>query len=475
MITTFFTKISLGIASIGMFVGGLLGITPEQATLAPIELGADTVLPIAGATYYLSGTGISSSATSFTLTSFTIPQNGKKIQDSEMSDTFYLTFEPGSRTRQEIASCTTVTQNGDGTATISGCTRGLSPVSPYTASTSLQFAHSGGSSVVFSNPPQLYNQVAFKDNDETITGQWTFEVFPVTASTSIASATTSGIAELATGAEAASSTIEGDIAGSKLALHTGISTSSAPSSGNVVVVTQDDGNIDPGFISVLATTTLQGMTYGGFYATATASTTFTGETAPQASFITASGTASTTSTTATSTRGFSGFAVTSATEGGTVKIQTGGIVSGFSGLEKGRKYYTSTSGNISASFSDASVPVGTAVSSSEILIDRSQKRAYLYTSPTLTDSGNAGATVLTATINPGFIPRMMTAFVPGDPASASNPAGYQTWVMGTILVGGNGQYSLSSVTTPDVNGFTITVVQNTTSPVNSNIYIVIEE
>lgn len=137
-------------------------------------VGGDAVTPIAGQTYTLAGSGISSTATEFDLVSFTIPQSGVKIQDSQMSETFYVTFEPGSRSRQEIASCTTVVQNDDGSATISGCTRGLSPLTPYTASTSLQFAHNGGTAVIFSNPPQLYNQAAFKDNDETITGNWLF-------------------------------------------------------------------------------------------------------------------------------------------------------------------------------------------------------------------------------------------------------------------------------------------------------------
>jgi hypothetical protein len=172
-----FEKIGSIVVSVGLAVGGFFGYAPEQQIVeAPMEesLGADTVLPIAGMTFYLSGTGISSSATSFTLTSLTIPQNGKKITDAELSDTFYITLEPGSRTRQEIVSCTTVVQNADGTATISGCTRGLAPITPYTASSTLQFAHAGGSIAIFSNPPQLYNQVAVKDNDETITGSWLF-------------------------------------------------------------------------------------------------------------------------------------------------------------------------------------------------------------------------------------------------------------------------------------------------------------
>lgn len=257
-------SVASGIVSVAIAIAGFFGYTPEHVYAPDVQeeaLGADTQSYFGGQTYALAGTGISSSASTFTLTSFTITQNGKKIQDSEMADTFFGTFEPGSRSRQEFFSCTTVVQNADGTASISGCSRGLSPVTPYTASTSLQFAHGGGTSVIFSNTPQFYDQFTAKGNDETITGQWTFTTFPITASTSIASATTSGIVELATGAEAASSTLSGDITTSKLALHTAISTSSAPSSGNVVVVTGDDGNIDPGFVPTGAGSTSTIRTY----------------------------------------------------------------------------------------------------------------------------------------------------------------------------------------------------------------------
>src|SRR3990167_4396294 len=137
-------------------------------------LGAVTQ-PIAGTAYTLSGSGVSGSATSITLTSLTLPQTGYEIADSDLPTTFYITLEPGSRTRQEIVSCTTSTQSGsDATATLSGCTRGLLPISPYTASSSYQFAHGGGTAVVFSNPPQLYEEFAAVANNETITGIWTF-------------------------------------------------------------------------------------------------------------------------------------------------------------------------------------------------------------------------------------------------------------------------------------------------------------
>ncbi len=154
---------------LAVFGFGYVGLQTYQGD---VSVGGDLVTPIAGQTYTLAGSGMSSSDTSFTLSSFTITQNGYPIQDSDMSEVFYITLEPGSRARQEIISCTTVGANTGGPVLISGCVRGLSPITPYTASTSLAFAHSGGSTVIFSDPPQLFNQAAFKDNDETITGNW---------------------------------------------------------------------------------------------------------------------------------------------------------------------------------------------------------------------------------------------------------------------------------------------------------------
>jgi len=138
------------------------------------NLGADTNLFVGGQVYTLAGSGVSGSATSITLTSLTIPQTGQELQDSDFASTFYATIEPGNSTRQEFVSCTTVTQGSGSTATLSGCSRGLAPIAPYTASTTLQFAHAGGTKLIFSNSPNFYDQATFKGNDETITGAWTF-------------------------------------------------------------------------------------------------------------------------------------------------------------------------------------------------------------------------------------------------------------------------------------------------------------
>jgi len=234
-----------------------------------------TTLPIAGSTYTLSGGGVTSSATTITLSSLTLPQNGYKITDSDLADTFFLTLEPGNRSRQEIISCTTVVQNSNNTATISGCVRGLSPISPYTASSSLQFGHAGGAQVVFSDPPQLFNKYAAKDNSETITGTWTFNSFPITPSNGTSSETIAGVVELATGAEAAAGTLTG-ATGARLALSTAIATSTwnSATAGNVIPVTDSvTKKINANFI---ATSTLgANFTLSGTSTMATSTTYFT--------------------------------------------------------------------------------------------------------------------------------------------------------------------------------------------------------
>ena len=129
--------------------------------------------PIAGTTYTLAGPGLNSTVTSRNLNSFTIPQTGYRIQTSDLGSIVYFTIEPGNSQRQEIVSCTGVTQaGGSSLATLTGCLRGLAPIYPYTASTTYAFTHSAGVAVVISNPPQLFNLYAAKDNNETITGDW---------------------------------------------------------------------------------------------------------------------------------------------------------------------------------------------------------------------------------------------------------------------------------------------------------------
>lgn len=216
-----------------------LGIVVPTAPKAD----ATDIIYFGGLPYTLAGAGITPSATSFTLSSFTIPQNGYPVQDSDLASTFYVTFEAGSKTRQEFASCTSVGANTGGIVTISGCTRGLLPFYPYTASTTLKFSHAGGTSVTFSDPPQLFNDIIQYANNLSFAG------------VPDASTITKGISELATQAESAASTATGSQGPLVIPNSTATSTFNAKTSANRVVVTgAAPGRIDPFFIYNATTT-----------------------------------------------------------------------------------------------------------------------------------------------------------------------------------------------------------------------------
>lgn len=223
------------------------------------ELGR-TVNAIGGNVYYLSGGGVSASASTLTLTSFKIPVSNQNYAMADFGDGVnakgYLTLEPGSQTRQEFVSFTGLTQNADGSATLSGVTRGLLPIPPYTASTTYAKAHSGGTTVVISNPPQLYEAIySYVDN--------------ATSSGAVDSSTIAkGIVEVASAVEAASTTQIGfGNTTAPLVLTTLLSTSTSPGSGNWIPVTTS-GKINGNFccsgaVSISGTTTFATTTFTG--------------------------------------------------------------------------------------------------------------------------------------------------------------------------------------------------------------------
>lgn len=92
------------------------------------------------------------------------------------SDIGYGTLNPQSATRKEFISFTGITQNADGTAQLTGVTRGLSFLSPYTASTTLRQSHAGQTIFILSDSPQLFDEYTKRRTNEWITGQWGFGV-----------------------------------------------------------------------------------------------------------------------------------------------------------------------------------------------------------------------------------------------------------------------------------------------------------
>ena len=252
-------------------------------------VGSDAYLTVGTLPYKVAGSGITATATSIPLTSFTIQQTGQKLTMANFGGSvLYGTIESGSTARQEFVSCTGVTQNSNGSATLTGCSRGLAPITPYTASTTLAFPHSASASFVLSNPPQLYNKATFKDNDESVVGLWDFssttppryDLVPANHNSGAIVATTSefasvkfvqqvaasgcldaaegnqGCVELATQIEMASSTENGSDA--KLVLQSKYATSSPYTTGLWTVITRNSGKIAQAFLDLTEAFTWSG-------------------------------------------------------------------------------------------------------------------------------------------------------------------------------------------------------------------------
>jgi hypothetical protein len=84
-----------------------------------------------------------------------------------------MTLEPSNSTQEEQISFTGITQNANGTATLTGVKTVLF-ISPYTETSGTAKAHPGGSKAVVSNTSGFYNTFANQLNAETVTGIWTF-------------------------------------------------------------------------------------------------------------------------------------------------------------------------------------------------------------------------------------------------------------------------------------------------------------
>lgn len=166
--------------------------TPSDAHIATQEYVdqavKDATRPVAGSfsptggTQYRLFSSIGTANTSLTLSSFREPVSNLKYTMAYLgSDIEYGTLSPQS-TNSEFVSFTGITQNADGTATLTGITRGLSRTpgsGGCVASSTLAQPHSGQSIFILSNPPCFYNEYTVARNAQTISGPWTFTRAPV--------------------------------------------------------------------------------------------------------------------------------------------------------------------------------------------------------------------------------------------------------------------------------------------------------
>ncbi len=140
--------------------------------------------------------GINETTTSATLTNF-LDLAGNPVVQADIGTTGYATIEPN--TEREEAVAFTITSNTAGEAVIV-LTRALLGKFPY-GTGGVGRKHQANSKFILSNNPDLLNKFPARDNDEVITGNWTFNTAPVALSPTRASQTILGNVKLSGSAD----------------------------------------------------------------------------------------------------------------------------------------------------------------------------------------------------------------------------------------------------------------------------------
>lgn len=134
--------------------------------------------PAQGTTYNL-GASIGSTDTSILLSSFSEPVSGTLYTMAYFNSAIMFGTIAPTTSSAELISFTGITQNANGTATLTGVSRGLQKAYPYTASATFQLPHAGQSIFILSDAPQVFNEYANLVNDQTFTGLITFTQPPI--------------------------------------------------------------------------------------------------------------------------------------------------------------------------------------------------------------------------------------------------------------------------------------------------------
>lgn len=397
------------------------------------------------------------------------------------------------------------------TATTTGLTitaRGLIRTSPYTTeATARKHNHESGSIVLlYTNSPAFYDDFANKDNDETITGLWTFPTgsnYPVvgasysapTSDTHVAtkkyaddlaiagapdgSTTVKGIFEEATVAEQGSATATGATGARLIPANANlVKTSSGASDENKIAVLDASGTFANGFIDKARTWgTVQSFTANNAQITTDAdsandpvrysqalslvgntSSLTTGEaidgsSTPQVVCVKASDGLLYKADANDATLNMAiGFVNTNALITTTPTLVTTGIIGGFTGLTQNATYYVSdTAGAIATTPSTTcAVPVGKAISTTQLLISFGKRVATGSISHASVGSGTTQDVTTTIGFRPTKVTLGVTAAVTGTTSNGETRA--------TLIYMGTTQISRGAFNEDDASGAAITQI-----------------
>ncbi|MFP5263747.1 MAG: hypothetical protein ACLGJB_17845 [Blastocatellia bacterium] len=189
MFHTLISKLGAIIVAGTLSIAGLFGLVPKsqvttqvqelQSRISHLQSQLAPSANLAGFNavqaqkFKLAGAGITATDSSITLQSFKLADASTTLSMSDFGSIGYGTLEPGT-SKEEQVSFTGVSQNGNGTAILTGVTRGLRFVSPYDSVSANKKAHAGGTIFVISNTSGFYSNFASLSNNQTFTAVNTF-------------------------------------------------------------------------------------------------------------------------------------------------------------------------------------------------------------------------------------------------------------------------------------------------------------
>lgn len=146
--------------------------------------------------FALQASGASAGDTSITLQAFKLSDGTTNITNTNIGDQCYGTLEPNNGTQEEAIQFTGVTQNANGTATLTGVSS-TGFVDPYTVTSGLSKSHAGGVTFILSNDAAFYGNIRNYINSVVASGAPTADI------------NTSGISQQATTAQINAGTATG--------------------------------------------------------------------------------------------------------------------------------------------------------------------------------------------------------------------------------------------------------------------------
>lgn len=134
------------------------------------------IFPAQLQSFQIAGAGQVIGDTTMTFTQM-LDISGNLVQMSSLGSLCYMTIEPNTINEEQIQ-FTGITQNTNGTATITGVSS-VGFLTPFPVTTGFAKTHAGGMTAIVTNTSAFYAGFANVNNPEIVSGLWTFSTSPI--------------------------------------------------------------------------------------------------------------------------------------------------------------------------------------------------------------------------------------------------------------------------------------------------------